>query len=81
MEILDKIMNEDMLPLDHGEKCLLFVIMAFEELREMNLMEGGPFTVNITKEQAKELIGDDFNPSPKEIESVIQWMKEEGYMA
>ena len=79
MEFLDKIMES--MPLNHGEKCLLFVVMAFEELRETGLMEGSPFEVNITKEQAKELIGDDFNPSPKEIESVIQWMKEEGYMA
>lgn len=66
--------------LSHGEKCLLFVVKALEDLHELGLMTEGPWKIAASDEQVKELLGD-FNPTPQEIESVILWMKEEGYMA
>lgn len=65
--------------LSHGEKCLLFVVKALEDLVELGLVSEGPWKINATNEQVKEMLGD-FKPTPEEIEQVILWMKSEGYM-
>lgn len=81
-EMMESIDNRDELgnvELSHGEKCLLFVIATFEKLHTLGLVTEGPWTLNLSDEKVKELLGEDFKPTPEEIQDVILWMKEEGY--
>lgn len=80
IESIDKRDETGHIELSQGEKCLLFVVKALEDLQKLGLVSEGPWQIAISDEQVKEALGD-FKPTPEEIEQVILWMKSEGYMA
>ena len=60
------------------ERVLLSVIITLNDLAEMGIFTEGPFEI-VDIEKAKEIAGD-ISPTEEEVNSIIVWMKEEGYM-
>lgn len=64
--------------LTRDQEVILYVINTLNELVQKGLLEGGCFELS---EEAKQIVKEmDFEPTEKEIEKVMVYLKQEGFI-